>query len=288
MCRECYHHYQAGYSARGTGVCFYHIKFSTFLSSFTSNLQSLCISIEELSYSISDIQARIFGECMLATLHSLWLSCSPEIQEFRHKSQSSSDNVNTTSTIDQSLVAMDEKLSSLETGIKSITETLNLPLNSSMTAVPSTAGGFDDRAIIVRKHTALLTGWETVQKEIQVLREELKEDKWLTVFRTVTDQADGMMSSLEKAVNRCQDFIWQVHRKGIGSTEDPHTMSQASLASLRRIDNRGTTFEFFSLLSDSYEAKKKWVSISFGIEFDLNSWNKALHASYFEGPRHHW
>jgi Yeast cortical protein KAR9 len=43
-----------------------------------------------------------------------------------------------------------------------------------------------------------------VQNESDVLREELKEDKWLTVFRTVTDQADGMMSSLEKAVNRCQ------------------------------------------------------------------------------------
>lgn len=179
-----------------------------------------------------------------------------EIQEFRHKSQSSSDNVNTTSTIDQSLMAMDEKLSFVEIGIKSITETLDLPLNSSVT-VPSTAGGFDDRAVISRKHTALLTEWETVQKEIQVLREELKEDKWLTVFRTVTDQADGMMSSLEKAVNRCQDFIWQVHRKGIGSTEDPHAMSQASLVSLGRTDNKGTTFEFFTLLLDSYEAKKK-------------------------------
>lgn len=160
---------------------------------------------------------------------------------------------------------MDERLSFVETGIKSITETLDLPLNSSMTTASSTAVGFGDRAVISRKHTALLTEWETVQKEIQVLREELKEDKWLTVFRTVTDQADGMMSSLEKAVNRCQDFIWQVHRKGIGSTEDPHTMSQASLVSLGRIDNKGTSFEFFSLLLDSYEAKKKWVSMPFGI-----------------------
>ena len=50
----------------------------------------------------------------------------------------------------------------------------------------------------------MLAEWEAVQKESQVLREELKEDKWLTVFRTVTEQADGMMTSLEKAVNRCQ------------------------------------------------------------------------------------
>ena len=61
-----------------------------------------------------------------------------------------------------------------------------------------------DSAIILRKHAALVAEWDAVQDESEVLREELKEDKWLTVFRTVTDQADGMMSSLEKAVNRCQ------------------------------------------------------------------------------------
>ena len=62
----------------------------------------------------------------------------------------------------------------------------------------------EEEEAILRKHAALASDWDALQKEIQVLREELKEDKWLTVFRTVTDQADGMMSSLEKAVNRCQ------------------------------------------------------------------------------------
>ena len=62
----------------------------------------------------------------------------------------------------------------------------------------------NEDALILRKHGAMLAEWEAVQKESQVLREELKEDKWLTVFRTVTEQADGMMTSLEKAVNRCQ------------------------------------------------------------------------------------
>ena len=71
----------------------------------------------------------------------------------------------------------------------------------------------EEEAAVLRVHAALLADWEAVQKDIQVLREELKEDKWLTVFRTVTDQADGMMSSLEKAVNRCQvrtgqGYLW--------------------------------------------------------------------------------
>ncbi|KAJ3738366.1 hypothetical protein DFH05DRAFT_1608773 [Lentinula detonsa] len=62
----------------------------------------------------------------------------------------------------------------------------------------------NETATILRKHTTLVAEWEAVQDESKVLREELKEDEWLTVFWTVTDQADRMMSSLEKGVNRCQ------------------------------------------------------------------------------------
>lgn len=61
-----------------------------------------------------------------------------------------------------------------------------------------------EQAILSRKHGALLEEWAAVQREADLLREELREDKWLTVFRTVTDQADGMMNSLDKAINRCQ------------------------------------------------------------------------------------
>lgn len=68
-------------------------------------------------------------------------------------------------------------------------------------------GESKENQAILRKHANLVAEWEAVQDESDVLREELKEDKWLTVFRTVTDQADGMMSSLEKAVNRCQVCI---------------------------------------------------------------------------------
>lgn len=80
------------------------------------------------------------------------------------------------------------------------------PLLNRVEQTPTLVDGSkqEEEAAILRIHAALVADWEAVQKDIQVLREELKEDKWLTVFRTVTDQADGMMSSLEKAVNRCQ------------------------------------------------------------------------------------
>ncbi|KAL4259075.1 GAR domain-containing protein [Pleurotus pulmonarius] len=201
------------------------------------DLRILAISthITELSYNISDIQTRIF-----------------EIQELRHKSQLPGDNTNTTNIIDQSLMSLDERLDAVSKGIKSVNESLEPWLQS--TATPTLAQNGDTKnenanATILRKHATLMQDWDAVQDESEVLREELKEDKWLTVFRTVTDQADGMMSSLEKAVNRCQEFIWQVHRRG----------ADDSLAVSQRSDKPTATIniDVYNSLLDSYEAKKK-------------------------------
>jgi hypothetical protein len=130
-------------------------------------------------------------------------SC-PEIQELRHRSQSG-DASDASRVIDQSLVQLDERLESVAQGIKAINESLEPLLQSVKTPTPISQNGKKaEETAVLRKHADMLYEWEAVQKESQVLREELKEDKWLTVFRTVTDQADGMMSSLEKAINRCQ------------------------------------------------------------------------------------
>ncbi|KAJ7782030.1 hypothetical protein DFH07DRAFT_728679 [Mycena maculata] len=188
----------------------------------------------ELSYTISDIQTRIF-----------------EIQELRHKSQASGDNAGTTTIIDQSLMSLDERIESVSKGMKSITDSLEPILQSAPTPTLSESGNTSENALILRKHATLVAEWEAVQDESDVLREELKEDKWLTVFRTVTDQADGMMSSLEKAVNRCQEFIWQVHRR----TEDPLSHSTSSDSSQR--SDKTPSFEVFTSLLESFEAKKK-------------------------------
>jgi hypothetical protein len=101
---------------------------------------------------------------------------------------------------------LDEKLDSVEKGMKTIRESLEPFIQAAPTPTfqDNENGEPNQSVLLLRKHAALVTEWETVQDESEVLREELKEDKWLTVFRTVTDQADGMMSSLEKAVNRCQ------------------------------------------------------------------------------------
>ncbi|PIL25147.1 hypothetical protein GSI_13036 [Ganoderma sinense ZZ0214-1] len=189
----------------------------------------------ELTYTISDIQTRIF-----------------EIQELRHKSQSSGDASNAT-TVDQSLATLDERLESVSKGVKIVNDALE-PLLNRVEQTPTLVDNSkqEEEAAILRVHAALVADWEAVQKDIQVLREELKEDKWLTVFRTVTDQADGMMSSLEKAVNRCQDFMWQVQKRGLDENLNASNSSSAG-----RGDRTSVNYETFTTLLESFEAKKK-------------------------------
>lgn len=193
------------------------------------DLQTLAISshMTELAFSISDIQTRIFA-----------------IQELRHMAQSpnGTDSAGTSATIDESLMNLDERLEAVSKGIKTVSDTLQ-------------NGSASKDSALSRKHAALVEDWEAVQEESNVLREELKEDKWLTVFRTVTDQADGMMSSLEKAVNRCQEFIFQVHRRGADDIFLSRSTSQSSLSPSR--EKGPPNIDTFNTLLESFEAKKK-------------------------------
>jgi hypothetical protein len=183
---------------------------------------------------------------------------------------------------------LNERLESVEKGVKAVNEALE-PLMQSRTHIASD-DYLNEATIILRKHTALIADWEAVREESEVLREELKEDKWLTVFRTVTDQADGMMSSLEKAVNRCQvsifighaarglmackEFIWKVHKRG---TADSQTHLHSPL-SFSRADQYMISLEVFSSLLESYEAKKKCASVTY-ILHSLITLIQTLHTS---------
>ncbi|KAG8848059.1 hypothetical protein FRC20_002637 [Serendipita sp. 405] len=98
----------------------------------------------------------------------------------------------------------------------------------------------------------MLQDWDAVQEEAETLKGELREDKWLAVFRTVGEQAEAMMVSLEKAVTHCQDFIWQIqrHRKA----DDGHSgISSGSMSGEKPIN-----YEMFQSLLSSYEAKKRY------------------------------
>lgn len=127
-----------------------------------------------------------------------------EIQELRHKPQTDGGvDAATTTEIDNALMSMTDRLEAIDRGLKTVNDSI-APFR------PAKHERLDDtseRAVVLKKHATLLREWDTVQQETDELQQELKEDKWITVFRTVTEQADGMMVSLEKAVNKCQVSI---------------------------------------------------------------------------------
>ena len=177
-----------------------------------------------------------------------------EIQELRHKSQGSSDASGANNEIDQLLINLDERLESVSKGVKAVTDTLE-PLLS-QTPVPSGFGMDGEGAVMIRKHAALMAEWEAAKSESGTLRDELKEDKWLIVFRTVTEQAGGLMSSLEKGVTRCQVrlkpvviVMWLVvHLRFIGL----HNASTFKRRSTAIVDTLGQISTYFRLVSGAF------------------------------------
>ncbi|KAL4078578.1 hypothetical protein V8B97DRAFT_1932205 [Scleroderma yunnanense] len=193
-------------------------------------LLAILTHITELSYSISDIQTRIF-----------------EIQELRHRPQTDGGvDAATTAEIDNALMSMTDRLEAIDRGLKTVNDSI-APFRS---AEHERLDDTSERAIVLKKHTALLREWDAVQQETEELQQELKEDKWITVFRTVTEQADGMMASLEKAVNKCQDFIRQAYKRGGDG------LSRASSSSMRS-EKSIVTLETFNSLIGSFSAKKE-------------------------------
>ncbi|KAG8838480.1 hypothetical protein FRC18_004440 [Serendipita sp. 400] len=227
-------------------------------TSTLDELSHLAISaqITEVIYSISDVQTRIF-----------------EIQELRHQaeaSQSSGPSAavssdghgqptdSSTTNIDQALINLDERLESIASTIANIEHVLAPVIASAKTPTTSktltqvTVFTEDPTGALLRKHSSMLQDWDAVQEEAETLKGELREDKWLAVFRTVGEQAEAMMVSLEKAVTHCQDFIWQIqrHRKA----DDGHSgISSGSMSGEKPIN-----YEMFQSLLSSYEAKKRY------------------------------
>ena len=110
-------------------------------------------------------------------------------------------------TLDQALMGLEERLEAISGPMASIDETLEPHLRDGETptrATPSMSSGGELLIGLLRKHAELKSEWETVQKEAETLQSELREDKWLAVFRSVGEQSDTMMNSLEKALANCQ------------------------------------------------------------------------------------
>ncbi|KAG9090483.1 hypothetical protein FRC06_001035 [Ceratobasidium sp. 370] len=147
--------------------------------------------ITELSYSVADIQTRLF-----------------EIQELRHVDDSVSSG-DASLAIERALGGLMESIMSVGSSLEEVNKAMAPAMESVKTPAEGEATRMNEHEPILRKHAALLSEWQNVQSDVSRLRSELQEDQLLVRFRTAVDQAAGMMDSLDKAVEACQEFIWR-------------------------------------------------------------------------------
>ncbi|GAA5948814.1 hypothetical protein JCM3765_003911 [Sporobolomyces pararoseus] len=163
-------------------------------------LLAVSSSLTELSMSIEEASTVIF-----------------EIQELRHTSSKpttsatiSEGNASTSavSEMDKALMKLDAKLEDVRKELSEIESQVKPLLDSSANDSESTEIYF-----LKEKWKSTLEEWDSVQRDAEMLGEEMKEDKWLVVFNSVIKQAEDMMKSLEKILSQSHQFVWDVNRR---------------------------------------------------------------------------
>lgn len=141
---------------------------------------------------------------------------------------------------------------------------------SSMT---SNSPPHDPTGALSRKHQMVQQRWEALRIEIDELKMELKEDRWLTVFRQVADQVDVMIDGLEKTVAHCYTVIQQTrewHAAQLVSNDHHQNAFQKISKSLLRRPTNGSSSpppidrEKFKSIEKNFEAKYKYYIPSVG------------------------
>ncbi|GAA5895756.1 uncharacterized protein JCM6883_001612 [Sporobolomyces salmoneus] len=162
-------------------------------------------SLTELSMSIEEVSTLIF-----------------EIQELRHTSSTSSkpttsnetskngneDSNNAVSEMDKALMRLDARLEDVRKELVEIEKQVK-PLVEG----PASKDEPNEIYFLREKWKTTLEEWDSVQKDAEMLGDELKEDKYLLVFNSVIKQAEDMMRSLEKILNQSHQFVWDVNRR---------------------------------------------------------------------------
>ncbi|CEP19489.1 hypothetical protein [Parasitella parasitica] len=67
-----------------------------------------------------------------------------------------------------------------------------------------------DDPVLQKRFDKVKAKWEALQYERDELKWEHKEDRWLTVFRKVSDQVDVMIDGLDRSVVQCYSLIQHV------------------------------------------------------------------------------
>ncbi|BGP57234.1 hypothetical protein JCM8202_005329 [Rhodotorula sphaerocarpa] len=218
------------------------------VSSVNSEQEVLAVSdrVTDLLLAIQDISILLF-----------------EIQELRHAASMSSIPPGDAS-VSPPAKEIDQLLSQLEAKLEAV-NTQHIAVEAQVTKALETES--DDprgeRDVLRQKWADAATDWESVQTDAEQLTAELKEDKWLVVFRTVSQQAEDMQQSLEKALGQCALFVSDTRPQRVGAASSSHLIvadPEAGAASGMSSAKRQHLLATCSSLSRSLEAKVRYYS----------------------------
>ncbi|CAH1761620.1 5509_t:CDS:2 [Entrophospora sp. SA101] len=211
---------------------------------FLDKMDQILASIEELDISIFEYQEQRHSDNNQNSNESSFpfprLSSSPTLRNNRPITpgaptgiinNGSGNNID----FDAALIKLDSKLEPLSARI----EYLKSRLTGSN--APS-----DPNGILRKKYNLLNDKWESLKNEMDSLREELKEDKWVGVFKQVGGNANQMMDSLERSVKQCKDFMYRA-ANGPDSTLPSKYLKNSS--------SRGINYQ---RLYKNFDAKSKY------------------------------
>lgn len=173
-----------------------------------------------------------------------------QFQEKRHTAAIYPSDEDHTKKDDGILVEIDNRVGPLFTHVEKV-----------YTRMTSAEPPEDTSGLLARKHILVQERWECLRLDIDDLKVELKEDRWLVVFRQVADQVDDMMNGLEKTVVQCQAMIQQIRENGNHFMSA--SLSTTSTSSSSSITSTGTDLRAkLRSIEKNFDAKYKYYTPS--------------------------
>ncbi|KAK4055868.1 hypothetical protein OIO90_003124 [Microbotryomycetes sp. JL221] len=198
---------------------------------YTPRIQNVMIAIGELEYSLQEMSTL---EMRHSTPFPLSENAPRSVTPTRHlsepslsSSQGSTSSPSVTSTVesmstrattiaeqDRSSSPLEQALERLHSRIVIISKAKDLIEIDVRALVEEPTS--NELARMQRAWKDVTATWSDIAKDAKTIHDELAEDKWLTLFRTVARQADDIMSSLDNVITDCENNARQLQ----GSTID--------------------------------------------------------------------
>ncbi|CAO3678583.1 unnamed protein product [Rhizopus microsporus] len=222
----------------------------------------LVFAIEKLLLQIDDVSTMMFDFQEKKQQHSNIMSPTSSLSERAYNDDLFSIGSNSDSS---TLVTMTTSFTK-EDGMMEIDSAFESILNQ-IQIVYTRMNQIQPQELTRKRFEKLKDKWDQLQSERDELKYEYKEDRWLTVFRRVSDQVDVMIDGLDRSVAQCYSFIqqikeWYNHQLQIQQQSNYKSLLRPFQQQQQQPQQCPIDKEKFKSIEKSFEAKYKYYTPS--------------------------